>query len=805
MTDSRSLRILAPTPGLARARLAPDGGPAVGRPRLREPGLRRLGPDLEHYSVRGGGCQLLHLKAGDRLTLRDLEGRQPGEILAFDAQGRAAATALGTTADARAAGLRAAIDRGDEDARAVARAAERLGLQLAGARAVRCFSDSGRAGAEESFPVLRDIAAIVLAPGGPMRADQQNPPTDLYVIVKRAVARAPGEAPPLPEPLADPRAELPVPARTAIAYEVKAGEYIQIIDVAGRQCSDFQALNAAQLHKGIERTLDATTTRTLTGALYPGPGLHAKYYDVDQRPLVEVVRDTCGRHDTFGLACTAKYYDDMGYPGHVNCSENMSEALEAYGVARRRGWEAANFFFNSGLDAANRLGLDEPWSRPGDYVLLRALTDLVCSSSACPCDIDAANGWDPTDIHVRVYSETNLFSKAVAYRMTPDADVRLTRETGFHPRTSERTRQFSEYNGFWLPAAYTGLGAQEEYWACREKAVAIDLSPLRKFEVIGPDAETLMNTALTRDVRRMTDGQVSYSAMCHEHGGMIDDGTLFRLGADNFRWIGGSDYGGIWLREQAEKLGLRVWVRGSTDQLHNIAVQGPKSRDILREIVWTPPAQPDMDGLRWFRFAIARIGGFDGIPLVVSRTGYTGELGYEIWCHPRDAPAVWDAVFEAGKPHGILPMGLDALDTARIEAGLIFADHEFTEQTTPYEAGIGFAVALKTKNQDFIGKDALLRDRDHPRRRLVGLELLGGEPAASGDRVHIGRSHVGDVTSATRSPVLEKNIALARLNVEYIEPGTEVEVGKLDGHQKRLPAVVAPLPFYDPKKERVRA
>jgi aminomethyltransferase len=286
---------------------------------------------------------------------------------------------------------------------------------------------------------------------------------------------------------------------------------------------------------------------------------------------------------------------------------------------------------------------------------------------------------------------------------------------------------------------------------------------------------------------------------------MIDDGTLFRLGQDNFRWIGGTDYGGEWLRKQAADMGLGVWVKSSTDQLHNVSVQGPKSRDILKEIVWTPPVQASLAELEWFRFSIGRIGDYDGIPVIVSRTGYTGELGYEVWCHPKDAPAVWDAVWEAGGPHGIAPLGLEALDMLRIEAGLIFAGHEFDDQTDPFEAGIGFAVPLKSKQEDFIGREALTRRKENPQRRLVGLELTGEEPAAHGDCVHVGRHQVGVVTSATRSPVLAKNIALCRMAVEYGEPGTEVEVGKLDGHQKRLPAVVTAFPAYDPKKERVRA
>jgi aminomethyltransferase len=238
--------------------------------------------------------------------------------------------------------------------------------------------------------------------------------------------------------------------------------------------------------------------------------------------------------------------------------------------------------------------------------------------------------------------------------------------------------------------------------------------------------------------------------------------------------------------------------------MHNIAVQGPKSREILSQVIWTPPARPSLSELGWFRFTVGRIGDHNGAPVVVSRTGYTGELGYEIWCHPKDAVAVWDRVFEAGAPHGIAPMGLAALDMLRIEAGLIFAGYEFTDETDPFEAGIGFAVAAK-KEEDYIGKAALERRGAHPQRGLVGLELAGNETAAHGDCVHVGRARIGTVTSGTRSPILKKSIALARLDIAHAAPGTEVEVGKLDGHQKRLPAVVVPFPFYDPQKIRVRS
>jgi aminomethyltransferase len=334
----------------------------------------------------------------------------------------------------------------------------------------------------------------------------------------------------------------------------------------------------------------------------------------------------------------------------------------------------------------------------------------------------------------------------------------------------------------------------------------MDLSPLRKFEVVGPDSEELLQATVTRDVRKLAAGQVVYTALCNETGGMLDDATVFRLGQDTFRFVGGDEYDGIWLRQQAERLGLdRVWIKHSTDHLHNIAVQGPNSRDVLRDLVWTPPTQPALGDLGWFRFAIGRIGGPAGLPVLVSRTGYTGELGYELWCHPKDAGELWDAVWAAGAPHHLTPLGLEALDILRIEAGLIFAGFEFSDQVDPFEAGIGFTVPLKSKADDFVGRTALERRKASPQRILVGLELEGNEQAGHGDCVHVGRSQVGVITSGTRSPILRKNIALCRMAVEHSDLGTEVEVGKLDGHRKRIPATVVRFPFYDPDKTRPRS
>ena len=775
---------------------------ATTRPRLLLPGLIPRDPSRESYRVRPGAATVLALEPDDRLTVRDLAGGQAAEVTVLSPTGAEDAAALGIRGDAPATVLRGLV-RSPRDGDAVIATLAGHGVDPAGATAAALFGSASPAGQEETFRAERSVVVVVGAPDGAPVVEGGVPASELVLEVRRATPR-PELEPTLPEPLAEPRLDFQVDRASALAYEVREGEHIQVIDVQGRQCSDFLAFSWGKLQGGRERGLDSTATRSLMGNAYPRPGLHGKFYDQDLEPLVEVVRDTVGRHDTFGLACTAKYYEDRGYFGHVNCTDNFNAELEPYTIEPRKGWPALNLFFNTAFDADNLYVVDEPWSRPGDYVLLRAMTDLVCLSSACPDDVDPANAWNPTEVHVRVYPAGERFSTAIAHRVTPEAEPMLSKETAFHSRTSALTSRFTEYNGYWLPTSYDNHGAVAEYWACREHAAIMDLSPLRKFEVLGPDAEALLQATVTRDVRRLADGQVVYTALCNDTGGMIDDGTVFRIAQDNFRFVGGSEFDGLWLREQAERLGLRAWVKESTDELHNVAVQGPASRDLLAPLFWTAPAQTPFAELTWFRFAVARMGGPQGLPLIVSRTGYTGELGYELFCHPRDAVALWDAVLQAGAPHGLLPLGLDALDILRIEAGLAFPGVEFDDQVDPFEAGIGFTVT-PGKEDDFVGKEALAERRDHPQRVLVGLELAGNEPAAHGDCVHVGRPQVGVVTSGTRSPVLQKNIALCRMNVRYAEPGTEVEVGKLDGHQKRIPATVVRFPFYDPEKTRPRS
>jgi aminomethyltransferase len=574
----------------------------------------------ERYEIPGGGALLVDLDQGDKITVLNPEGGQEAELLAATARGQIDGAVIGVRMDQTGQGLRALIQAGGPGMARLHQGLARRGIDLTTARSLRLFGPDTRAGTTADFTATEKGFLILAAPGAAMDPSGQATLTPLILQIQRADP-AWAALHDLPEPLADPLADIRVASATARAYHVKAGDYIQIIDVDGRQCTDFQCFSARKLDRGLQRPLDVTTSRTLMGHAYSSPGLHAKYYDQDWEPLVEVIQDTVGRHDAFAMACAAKYYDDIGYPGHANCSDNFNAALTPHGVEQRPGWMAVNFFFNTAIDAHGVLVADEPWSRPGDYVLLRALTDLVCVNSSCPDDTSPANGWYLSDIHIRIYDGAEPFQRSVAYRPTPEAAPRMTQETAFHPETSALTRNFSEYRGYWLANSYANQSPLEEYWACRQKAAMIDLSPLRKFEITGPDAEALMQWVLTRDVKRLAVGQVVYSAMCYPHGGMIDDGTLFRLGRDQFRWIGGDDYGGVWLREQAEKLGLQVMVRSSTDQLHNIAVQGPDSREILGRIIWTAPVQTAVAELGWFRFTVARLGDANGPPLVVSRTG----------------------------------------------------------------------------------------------------------------------------------------------------------------------------------------
>ncbi len=613
-----------------------------------------------------------------------------------------------------------------------------------------------------------------------------------------------GNGTPLPPALGEVRDEFTVTRGTARAYEVRPGEVVQIIDVEGQQCSDFMALRLDPLNRGDEVIIDSTATRSMVRGSYPGPGMLDKFFDRNLSPMMNVIQDTCGRHDTFGLACTARGYEERGFPGHVNCSDNISFALDPFGVAYRPAWPAINFFWNTWIDPHHHnLMTEESYSRPGDYVAMRAMDDLVCVTTACPDDLDPINGWNPTDIHVRIYKPNAPIRRAVAYREKEDAPMSISQESAFHSATSKLTTQFAPARDVWAPISFPSFGTVGEYWACREKVTLQDMSSLRKYDIIGPDAERLLQRATTRDVARLAVWRGQYTLICDDAGSVVDDGTLFRMGPELFRWCCGTEESARVLQNLAQQENMQVRVHGMGGALPNLALQGPKSRDVLKDLVFTQPTVPSLKNLNWFGATVARVKDREGIPFMLSRSGYTGELGYELFCSPTDAPALWDAVMQAGEPYGITPMGSAALETIRIEAGLAAAGAEFAPGVDAFEAGLGFAVSLK-KSADFVGKDALIRNSRDPRRVLKGLWFECDDVPAQGCHVFAGERPIGVVTSATRSPMFERTIAIARLAVEHSEPGTQLEVGQMDGHMKRLPVQVRDIPFFDPKRERAR-
>ena len=772
---------------------------------IKEPGLNILPPGVERYIVNGGGLTGIQILPDDEIEIINDEGNQVCEISVFDKDGNSNLQILNLKEKKDTSEIVKILSKKNESSLTANYQLKKRNIKINKSKSAVLFNSDTVPGEKIKLNSKDKCYCIFSAPGPDMIIHEQNPNTDLTIFVRRAEIKKDKEYSIIPDPMFDPLHEENIDRKTAISFQVKEGDYIQIITPTGRQCSDFVAFDTSKLDKRIEKGLDWQTTRTFMGNTFPGPGLFSKFYDTDHEPLVEVVRDTVGRHDTFNLACTSKYYEDAGYFGHPNCSDNLNETMQKFGVKKKKGWHAINLFFNTSAGGLNSVLSDESFARPGDYVLFRALKDLTCGTTACPSDIDPCNSWNPTDIFVRTYDKKKEFTKSFAFRMKADSEKKLTRNTGFHKRTSKLTRNYVDARGFWLPNDYTKHGVINEYTACREKAVVIDLSSLRKFEILGPDAEELMNFTLTRNIKKLSVGEIVYSSMCYENGTMFDDGTLFKLSDHGFRWICGDEYAGEWLKEQAKKKNYKVLIKNSTDQISNISLQGPNSRKILEKFIFTSPTQPSISELQWFRFSICRIEDLNGIPLIVSRTGYTGELGYEIWCSPSDAPKVWDKVFEAGKDDGLIPAGFGALDLLRIEAGLILYGNEFDGQVDPFEAGVGFTVPLKTKTDDFIGKESLKKRKENPQKKLVGLELISKENANHGDCVHIGRAQVGIITSGCISPVLNKNIALCRIDVDHSKIGTEVEVGKIDGEQKRITAKIVEFPHFDPKKSRVRS
>ena len=378
--------------------------------------------------------------------------------------------------------------------------------------------------------------------------------------------------------------------------------------------------------------------------------------------------------------------------------------------------------------------------------------------------------------------------------------------------------QWREWAGYFAASVYADHH-DIEYNAIREAAALIDVSPLFKYVISGPHTMTFVDRVNVRDAKKLQIDQVWYTCWCDEHGKVIDDGTITLLDETTVRWTA-ADPSLRWFEQNAA--GLRIRIEDVTESLSALAVQGPKSRAVLEAAT-----SASLAGLRYFRRCSARVG---DIPIDVTRTGYTGDLGYEVWVAADRAVEVWDALMEAGRSYAIRPAGLLALDVVRVEAGLILLDVDYTssrhaltsEQAySPFELGIlGQLVALD--KESFVGKAALLADRraGGPERRLVGLDI-GWEgierlyaaqdlpptlsPMTSREQVPVfGRyRQIGRATSTAWSPALKKAIALASVRKEHAEPGTRVWMEwTVEGRRGRVPARVVPLPFFDPPRKR---
>jgi aminomethyltransferase len=338
-----------------------------------------------------------------------------------------------------------------------------------------------------------------------------------------------------------------------------------------------------------------------------------------------------------------------------------------------------------------------------------------------------------------------------------------------------------------------------EHQATRTACNMWDESPLRKWVLRGPDALSLADALFTNDMAALEVGQVRYGALCDEQGKMIMDGTVFHVGDNHCLSITSYDSDLDWFKQVASDRGLNVQIEDRTAEMPHLQVQGPKSRDVLGPIT----EGADVGALRYFRFISegVRVG---GVPCWLSRTGYSGELGFELYCAPDDAEALWNAVLEAGRPHGIRPIGLSAIETLRIESGLLFPDIDyFPHQTDPFEVRLD-KVVKPDKPGDFVGRDALraIAAEGTP-RLLTTLRIDGDQVPEYGAPVTSDGREVGILRSPCQSPTFDMQvIGMAAIDRDLVRGGQRVEVALGDG---TVGAAVGPFPQYDTEKHRPRS
>ena len=390
------------------------------------------------------------------------------------------------------------------------------------------------------------------------------------------------------------------------------------------------------------------------------------------------------------------------------------------------------------------------------------------------------------------------------------------KHTPFHERTARLSlpQNWRRWAGHIVVGSYD-LHVEREYWAIRDAVALIDVSPLMKYMIEGPDAARLLDKLTPRDIGRMAVGQVGYTGWCDDEGKLLDDGTISRLGEQTFR-LTSAEPSLRWLSMNA--VGMDVSITEVTEKMGALSLQGPKSRTVLNLV-----CKKSLDKLKYFRVMENTLA---GRKVTISRTGYTGDLGYEIWMESADALSVWDALMEAGHDYGIVPCGILAMDMARVEAGLFMIDVDYTaanhawiegQKSSPLEMGLDWAVHLD-KPGYFVGRRALEREqREGSAWKLMGFDVdwAGMEPlfAAVGLPPQIpamavrgslpvkqGDRQVGYASTSSWSPVLKKYIALVHLQRPYYEPGTQLTMEVTVEHKRlQAPGKVVKLPFYEPE------
>lgn len=392
--------------------------------------------------------------------------------------------------------------------------------------------------------------------------------------------------------------------------------------------------------------------------------------------------------------------------------------------------------------------------------------------------------------------------------------------TPFHDRTAAlcTSYKWADWAGYYAVSSYK-LPNDGEYYSLRHAAGIIDISPLFKYEVSGPDAAAFLSRVVTKNIETLPVGRAGYCCWCDDFGKMIDDGTVFRLGTDCLR-VHTAEPMLKWFGQFSR--GFDVNVKDISADIAAVALQGPTSREILKQV-----SDIDLEALAYYSVVSAQI---NQSPVLISRTGYTGDLGYELWVENADALSLWDTLMAAGKPYLLQPFGLDVLDIARIEAGLILNGVEFhnaahclieSQKSTPYELGLGWTVDLH--REPFCGQRALMAEQaTGPRLALVGLELDWDEqealyaehglpvqvhPGAWRNGVPVyddkGRRQIGKATSGAWSPLVKNNLALASVEVPYAKTGTMLKIEyTVEYQRKTVTAEVAKMPFYNPEHKR---